>query len=124
VAGQLPSLADTSWIVVSYDGGAQGVLSALDGTTLTAAFAGGRVSGLAGCNNDVGTFSTTQSGISIGPIAATRRFCAAPPGAMEQEADYLAALARAATYELEGDALELSAADTSVAVSLGEDDRL
>ena len=41
----------------------------------------------------------------IGPLASTMMACGEPAGVMEQEAQYLAALQSAATYQIEGNVL-------------------
>jgi len=49
---------------------------------------------------------------------ATKKTCARPAGVMEQETQYLKALATAATYRMDGDRLELRTADGALAVTL------
>lgn len=118
-AAQPPTLAGTSWVVTGYNNGREAVVSPLLDTELTAAFdAEGRVSGLAGCNSYTASFTTTPGGgISIGPVASTRKFCSAPAGVMEQETAFLEALASAAAYTLRGATLELRTADGAIAVT-------
>jgi heat shock protein HslJ len=118
-AVQSQSLAGTHWVVVDYNNGKQAVVSVLTGTKLTANFdTTGHVTGFAGCNNYNGPVKATPPKISIGPLASTRKFCDAPVGVMEQESAYLAALAGAATYSIQGTTLELRTASGAIAVSL------
>jgi heat shock protein HslJ len=56
----------------------------------------GRLSGTAGCNRYSAACTRNGGEISIGAPVATRMHCAEPAGVMEQEAEYLAALERAA----------------------------
>jgi heat shock protein HslJ len=115
---QSKSLAMTQWIVVDYNNGAQAVVSVLAGTKLTANFdAAGHISGFAGCNDYNGPVKTTPTKISIGPLASTRKSCGSPTGVMEQENAYLAALASATTYSIQGATLELRTADGAIAAS-------
>ncbi len=58
----------------------------------------GTLSGSAGCNTYNASYDQDQDQISLGPIATTKMFCAEPEGIMEQEADYLAALASASAF--------------------------
>jgi heat shock protein HslJ len=115
---QSQSLAGTRWIVVDYNNGKQAVVSVLAGTKLTANFdSAGHVSGLAGCNDYNGPVKAAPPKISIGPLASTRKYCASPAGVMEQESAYLAALASAATYSMQGATLELRTAGGAIAAS-------
>jgi heat shock protein HslJ len=118
-AFQSQSLAGTRWNVVSYNNGKQAVVSVLTGTKLTANFdTAGHVAGFAGCNNYNGPAKATALKISIGPLASTRKFCGAPAGVMEQESAYLAALATAATYSIQGATLEFRTAGGAIAAVL------
>ncbi|MCC7161504.1 MAG: META domain-containing protein, partial [Anaerolineae bacterium] len=112
-------LAGTSWDVINYNNGNQGVVTAVNGTKLTLAFgADGRVSGSAGCNTFNGSYTSENGGLNIGPLASTRKLCPEPAGVMEQEAQYLAALQKAATYEIAGDTLTIrDASDATLVVA-------
>lgn len=113
---QSQSLAGTRWIVVNYNNGKQAVVSVLTGTKLTADFdAAGHVSGFAGCNDYNGPVKAAASKVSIGPLASTKKFCDTPAGVMEQESAYLAALASAATYSIQGATLEFRTAGGAIA---------
>lgn len=118
-AVQSQSLAGTRWNVVNYNNGNQAVVSVLTGTKLTASFdTAGHVTGFAGCNNYNGPVKATARKVSIGPLASTRKFCGAPAGVMEQESAYLAALATAATYSIQGATLEFRTAGGAIAAVL------
>ena len=115
---QSQALAGTRWTVIDYNNGKQAVVSVLAGTKLTANFdTTGHISGFAGCNEFNGPATTTPPKISIGPLAATKKFCDEPAGVMEQESAYLAALASAATYSIQGAALEFRTAGGAIAAS-------
>jgi heat shock protein HslJ len=116
-AAQSGELAGTSWEVTGYNNGKQAVVSALAGTALTLEFRDGELGGSAGCNTYTSTYETAEGAITVGPAAATRMACAEPAGVMEQEAQFLQALATAATYRVEGDTLELRTADGALAVT-------
>jgi len=120
-APQSLSLASTAWRVTGYNNGRQAVVSVLAGTELSMAFAAdGRVSGSAGCNNFMGTYTVSGSALKLGPAATTRKLCA-QPGVMEQEQQFLKALEAVATIRQEGDRAELRSADGALAVSLRKD---
>jgi heat shock protein HslJ len=108
-----------NWEVIAYNNGKQGVVSLLAGTRVNARFGDdGQVTGTAGCNQYSATYQLDGEAMSIGMAAATRMFCNEPEGLMQQEALYLAALKSTATFRLDGDKLELRAADGALAVTL------
>ena len=121
-APQAQGVAGTSWRITGYNNGRQAVVSVLGGTTLTMAFAAdGKVSGSAGCNNFVASYTVSGSSLSVGPTATTRRMCGQPAGVMEQEKLFLEALGAVAFARQEGDRLDLRTADGALAVSLTRD---
>ncbi len=110
-------LAGTSWEATSYNNGRQAVVSLLAASRITAQFSqDGGVAGNAGCNDYRGACTVDAETIAIGPLRRTRKFCQQPEALMEQEQLYLAALQTAATYRVEGPALELRTADGALAV--------
>jgi heat shock protein HslJ len=112
-------LAGTEWNVISYNNGRQAVVSLIRDTAITLAFSDdGRVTGNAGCNNFMGSFTQSKSTINFSPLASTRKLCPAPEGVMTQETLFLKALESAATWRMDGDQLELRAKDNALAVSL------
>ena len=113
---QSQHLAGTSWKVMAYNNGKQGVESVIAASKLTAAFAkDGNLTGFAGCNNYAATYTGTPPKISIAKVSSTRKECATPNGVMDQESRYLAALSTAATYRIEGNRLELRTASGAAA---------
>jgi heat shock protein HslJ len=105
-----------SWNVTGYNNGKQAVVSVAAGTELTANFgADGKLSGSAGCNNYTASYQTDGNKISIGPAATTRKAC--EQAVMDQETQYLAALATAATYRIDGNKMELRTADGAMAAT-------
>jgi heat shock protein HslJ len=113
---QSQDLSGTSWEVTGYNNGKQAVIGVLAGTTLTADFGkDGNLSGNAGCNTYSGAYKVNGDQITIGPLASTMMACSEPAGVMEQEAQYLAALQSAATYQIEGNVLQLRTKDDALA---------
>jgi len=112
-------LAGTEWEVIAYNNGREAVVGLLTGTEISADFGEeGELSGNAGCNQYFGGFSVDDNAIEIGPVGATLRFCDDPPGVMEQESEYLAALESAATFSIRGNLLEMRTADDAIAVMM------
>lgn len=119
LSAQPRSLAGTSWRVTGYNNGKQAVVGVLAGTDLTMAFStDGKVSGSAGCNNFTAPYSGEGRTLALGPVAATRKICATPERVMEQERQFLQALATAASARFEGRRLELRTAAGALAVAL------
>ncbi len=90
---------------------------------LTLHIEGDEVSGSAGCNMFSGSLTIDDSGVSIGPLMSTRRFCGDEegeegPSTMEQEAAYLAALENTIEVSVEGDRLTLLRPDGGISVTL------
>jgi heat shock protein HslJ len=97
--------------------GRGGVASLVEGTVVTAEFgADGRVAGSGGCNQFSGGYTLEGDGLAIGPVASTRKACLEPEGVGEQEAAYLAALARVTTWSFREERLQLRAADGALQV--------
>ena len=114
---QPSGLAGTSWDVISYNNGKEAVVSVIIDTEITAVFGGdGMLTGNAGCNDYSAPYEADDEGnITIGPAIATLMECSEPEGIMEQE--YRAALSTAATYQINGDRLEMRTAEDSIAVT-------
>jgi heat shock protein HslJ len=105
--------------VVSYNNGREAVVTVLADTRITANFGqDGVVSGNAGCNDYSGSYQTDGNAISVGALAVSAMICAEPEEIMQQETDYLAALQSAATYQIDGNRLELRTASGAIAVQL------
>ena len=119
-APQNRDLSGTAWRVTGYNNGRQAVVSLLDGSTLTMAFAtDGNLSGSAGCNTYRAAFTASGESIRIESVASTRKMCAEPQGVMKQEAAFLKALADASVFRIDGNRLELRFADGALQHRLG-----
>ena len=89
----------------------------MPGSTLTATFASGQISGDSDCNRYSGPYEVDGTKIAIGPLASTLRACA-DPAVDEQEQQFLAALGLARTLSLDGGNLTLLRDDGGIAVTL------
>ena len=111
-----PTLTDVVWQAVNYNNGKEAVVGLLEGSEITAIFAeDGSLSGSAGCNNYITSYTVDGNNLTIGMVAATMMFCAEPEGVMEQKSAYLAALGTVATYSIREGMLELRTADDALA---------
>ena len=99
-------LEGTSWTATGVNNGSGGVSSTNLTGAISAAFAGGAITGNSGCNQYNGTYATTGAdGLTISDVATTRKACAAD--VMTLESQYTAALAKVATYNISGNTLTL-----------------
>ena len=104
-----------SWTTTSYSSGSA-VQSVAVGSTLTADFAHGRVSGDSGCNSFAGPYEVQGSTIELGPLRSTLRACA-DPALQTQEQQYVAALQLASSFELTKTTLHLLRVDGGIAAT-------
>ena len=110
-------LNGTAWQVTGYNNGNNAVVSPLIGTTLTTRFDASQLNGNSGCNEYTGSYWVSGSNISIGTLAGGMMFCAEPEGAMDQEAQFQAALQSATSFQFDGNRLTLRRGDGATAVT-------
>ncbi|NHZ71673.1 MAG: transporter substrate-binding domain-containing protein [Aquificales bacterium] len=105
-AEPLPIVGD--WQLVTYRDGAGNMVNVVSQTPLTASFlVDGRLLGFAGCNSFNATYRADASNLAIENITATKQSC--PDEAlMTQETAYLADIADAATYTVNGDQMTIN----------------
>lgn len=117
VAAAPSGLAGTNWDVVSINNGNQAVVTLITGTSATLSFGtDNRVTGNGGCNSFGGPYESADGKLKIGPLVSTLMACVEPAGLSEQEQQYLAALEKAATYEIAGDTLTIRDAEGAMQV--------
>jgi heat shock protein HslJ len=73
-------LNGTSWTLTAYR-----KTQPVSGTTVTATFQNGEITGSAGCNSYFASYQVRGSKIEMGVIAQTEMACLDPEGVMEQE---------------------------------------
>ena len=111
------SLTGTTWVAMMVNNGKQAVTGVVEGTTITAMFAeDGGLTGSAGCNNFMTSYTLDGETITIQPAASTRKMCP-EAGVMEQEAAFLTMLPSAATWRIDGSTLELRTAEGALIAS-------
>jgi heat shock protein HslJ len=103
------------WEAVQYYTG-DAVQSVVTGSTLTATFDNGTISGSTGCNRFSGGYAIEGETITIGPLASTLAACENDE-LNQQEAAYLAALEAATSFSVAGSDLELLREDGGIAVT-------
>lgn len=69
----------------------------------------GSVNGNGGCNNFFGTLESTDDGVAIGELGATRMAC--PPEIMDQEQAFMQALQGATSFDIGDDSLRMFNSD-------------
>ena len=91
------SLNDTTWSIITI-----GQLPVLEGVNTEVRFAGGRITGSAGCNRFNGSYNVASNVLTFGDIASTRMMC--PDKQMTQESSFLGLLNGPLTkrYTVEG----------------------
>jgi heat shock protein HslJ len=109
-----PQLAGVKWKVTSFNNGRHAVVGVLGEPDITMSFKDGQVAGNAGCNQFHGKYSTEGNKLQLGPLATTRRACEEP--LMTQEREFLAALASAVTWSIDGNVLDMHRADGERAI--------
>lgn len=109
-AGGPSALETTTWGLESF-GTANSPQPQIAGSAITLTFSSTdrRVSGSAGCNEYFAEYTLQGNQLQIGLPGVTRKLCRAPQGIMEQEQHFLAALEKVASYQVQGEHLELRA---------------
>jgi heat shock protein HslJ len=100
------SLQSKTWSLVFYGtpGSETGMLS---GTSITATFSAGQVSGGGGCNSYSASCNADDTGnLSVGAITSTMMYCF-PAERMTQETAFENALKNATAYQIVGGILEI-----------------
>lgn len=96
-----------SWELTSFTDGMGGTNAVLPTGPITARFiADGNLSGSAGCNQYVTSYSVSGASIVISPVTATGITCA--PDVMAQQTAYLTLLQASKKYTLYGDSMSFS----------------
>ena len=102
----------TTWELMFYPSSdAVAAVPVLPGTTITARFDGGKLTGNAGCNDYTADYKRDNTQLTFGPVAATKKMCAEPAGVMEQENTYLGMLAEVGAINQFARSIELLKAD-------------
>jgi len=112
VADETVTLAYTKWTLVELDGETVEVGEGELPPSLVLDLEESRVAGFAGVNRLTGSFALSEGELRFGPLATTRM--AGSEHAMRLEQDFLGALERVTSFELEDRTLTLLAGDEAV----------
>lgn len=111
-----PNLEGVAWEVTGYNNGREAIVSPQLGTALSLSFEDGEVTGSSGCNSFHASYTQEGNRISVGPLATTRKHCTGE-GVMEQEREFLAALAAARTWSIRDELLDMHFEDGARALT-------
>jgi len=105
------SLEGRIWTLTNFIAESDGdVRLPITGTTITARFEDGQISGTAGCNQYSGSYTAADTMV-LNEMSWTEMFCMEPEGVMPQETQYLEILRDVTTYTIEENQLTLSTED-------------
>lgn len=102
-------LEGTLWQLAGYVGPDGKEVQVVKGSTASATFNAGTVTGNAGCNDFHGSYTVDGDKLTIGPLATTMKACG--PAETIVETAYLAAMGKVATYTATDETLQLKGAD-------------
>jgi heat shock protein HslJ len=109
-------LDGTSWILTAY-----GKTQPVSGTTITATFRDGEITGSAGCNSYFAPYQVRGSKIELGVLAQTEMACLDPEGVMEQETMIMAFLRDAHEFLLADGQLQIIHGDGEALTFVAQD---
>jgi heat shock protein HslJ len=99
-------LAGTSWLLLTLNGE-----PLIEDTEITLEFTETDAAGNAGCNHYSGAYTLDGDALTVEEIISTMMACLEPEGIMDQEAQFLALLNSAESYEIEGSTLTIMSGD-------------
>ena len=100
------TLGNSVWQATGINNGRGGVVANKNTHLATIRFSQGKAQGNTGCNNFSASYELNNQNINFGKSMTTRKFCA-EDGVMDQEQQYLQALANTVSYELKEGKLNL-----------------
>lgn len=115
-------LEGTTWSLKFLQDAQDNVVATTAGTTVTATFSGGKVTGNAGCNAYTATYTLAGDKVTIADLTVAggaTKTCDSPKGIMAQEATYLANLAGAMRLVQTAGVLQLLNADDATSLAYG-----
>ena len=102
-AGTVPSLEGSEWVLTSLNGN-----EPIAGSTVTLKFEKDQLGGSGGCNSYGGKYTVGSDGkLSVSEVVQTEMACMDPAGVMEQESQFGQTLTQAASFQMNGDNLEI-----------------
>jgi heat shock protein HslJ len=101
------TLTRADWTLQSYADGTGDIVPIVNGTKVFVKFGtDGKMSGSAGCNQYVATYTMRDFAITISPLATTMMYCE-NPDIMQQESDYIKDLGKAVELRISESNLNL-----------------
>lgn len=110
------ALEGTPWVLNTFVMG-EAASSLLAGTTITASFDAGVVSGMSGCNQYSGSYTLEGDQMKVGALAATKIAC--PNEILEQESNFITMLETATSFMIEGTRLTITHPDGALIFDSG-----
>ncbi len=95
-------LLDSEWVLTLLNGDAL-----IEGTEITLNFKETSLDGSAGCNTYGGSYTASEGSLSLSGVYATEMGCPEPQGILDQEQAYLNALNAAASFQVDGEQMEV-----------------
>lgn len=96
------------WSLKTYVNASGEQVSVLAGSEITLKLEAGNLGGNAGCNNYFGSYTISGDQVTVSGVGSTMMFCSEPEGVMDQETAYLAALGKAAGFQVSADQLTIT----------------
>lgn len=95
-------LPDSEWVLTLLNGDAL-----IEDTEITLNFEETSLDGSAGCNTYGGSYTASEGSLSLSGVYATEMGCPEPQGILDQEQAYLNALNAAASFQVDGEQMEV-----------------
>ena len=99
-------LEGTAWTLTAINGS-----PVIEGTEPYLIFDKDSVGGNSSCNTTGGEYQVDGNQITFGALFSTMMYCMEPEGTMDQEANFLAALSKAATFTISGNRMTIQLQD-------------
>jgi len=112
--GSAPSLARTTWKLVSYGSTANPTPAVPDVETSLTFGDDGQISGNIGCNSFFGGYKTKDAQITFDTLGSTMMACEEPR--MQQESTVFGLLVGTLNFKIDGDTLTISSTDGASAL--------
>lgn len=103
----LPNFEGKLWKLEAFRNASSELTDVLPEVEITALFLDGHVNGLAGCNTYFGSYNTNLDQLAFTEVVSTGMTCDDMAGVMDQENEFLSALAESTTFKLTDSKMEI-----------------